>query len=116
ETNAWIANQSEDIATVQMQWDKSMSIRSIKLFFDPDYDHALESTLMEHPESIMPFIINDYQIEDGNGNILKKVIGNYQAINTITFDQSIKTNKLVFKFFRSQDLIPVSIFNISVYE
>jgi hypothetical protein len=116
ETNVWIAAKNDESPSVKLAWAQQMNIKTIKIFFDPDYDHALESTLMEHPESSIPFIISDYTIEDEKGNILKKVAGNYQAINTITFEHPCKTNELIFNFSRRYGHIPVSVFNISVYE
>lgn len=115
-TNVWVAGKKEQASTVELKWEQEVSIQQVRIFFDADYDHALESTLMEHPESTIPFIISDYSIGDGNGNMLKKVAGNYQAINTIRFDQPVRTNKLTFHFTRNNEHIPVSVFNIAVYE
>jgi hypothetical protein len=116
ETNVWVAAKEEAIATVELKWKHEVAIQQVKIFFDADYDHALESTLMEHPESTIPFIISDYSIVDANGNMLKKVTGNYQAINTIRFDQPVSTNTLTFHFCRNKEHIPVSVFNIALYE
>jgi len=116
ETNVWIAEKNDETPFVKLNWEQEISIQKICIFFDSDYDHALESTLMEHPESSIPFIVSDYSIEDEYGNLLKEVKGNYQAINSITFDQPFKASTLVFNFSRKQEHIPVSVFNISVYE
>jgi hypothetical protein len=116
ETNVWVAGKEEEISTVECKWKQEVAIRQVNIFFDADYDHALESTLMEHPESTIPFILGDYSIEDANGNILKKVTGNYQAMNTIRFEQPISTHTLTFHFSRNKEHIPVSVFNIAVYE
>ncbi|TAD86009.1 MAG: FAD-dependent oxidoreductase [Bacteroidetes bacterium] len=116
ETNVWIAEKNEDTPSIRYDWAQAVAIKTIRVFFDADYDHALESTLMEHPESTIPFIVSDYTITDGDGNLLTDVTGNYQAINTITFNEAVKTNTLVFKFSKKHPHIPVSVFNISVYE
>ncbi len=116
ETNVWVARKEETIATVELKWEHEVDIQQVKIFFDADYDHALESTLMEHPESTIPFIISNYSMEDGNVNTLKKVTGNYQVINTVRFDQPVHTNKLTFHFSRNKEYIPISVFKITVYE
>jgi hypothetical protein len=115
DANVWVADKMDESPTVTLSWAHPRRIGVVRIFFDSDYDHALESTLMEHPESSIPFIVGDYSIEDAGGCVLKKVCGNYQAINTHFFDDALITNALVFKFFR-HDRIPVSVFNISVYE
>jgi len=116
EANVWVAANEAEISTVELKWDKDVFVKQVKIFFDSDYDHALESTLMEHPERTIPFIISDYNIEDANRNILNQVKGNYQAMNTIHFDPPVSTHKLTFHFSRNKDHIPVSVFNIAVYE
>ncbi|MGS0527409.1 hypothetical protein ACU8V7_21745 [Zobellia nedashkovskayae] len=114
-TNAWVANIADKTPTLDLKWDDKVGIKTIKLFFDCDYDHALETTLMGHPEDIIPFVVADYKIKDGSGITLKEVKGNYQAINTIELDQAISTDKLTFEFVKKEDNIPVSVFKISVY-
>ncbi|NJL76279.1 MAG: FAD-dependent oxidoreductase [Saprospiraceae bacterium] len=114
-TNAWVAAKNEESASLTMTWDNQVSINTIKIFFDCDYDHALESTLMGHPEYTIPFVVSDYSIEDEQGNLLAKVEGNYQAINTIRLKDSLKTNRLHFTFSQKYQNIPVSVFNISVF-
>jgi hypothetical protein len=114
-TNAWVASKNEESVSLTMVWDNQVSINTVKIFFDCDYDHALESTLMGHPEDTIPFVVSDYSIEDDQGNLLAKVEGNYQAINTIKFKDNLKTNTLHFTFFQKHKNIPVSVFNISVF-
>ena len=96
ETNVWIADKNDTNPSLQLTWEEEISIQKIKLFFDCDYDHALESTLMGHPEDEMPFVVSDYSIEDENGIVLKTVTYNYQAINNITFEINIKTISNIF--------------------
>lgn len=114
-TNAWIADINEDTPSLSMTWDVPKEIKTIKIFFDCDYDHALESTLMGHPEETIPFTVANYNITDADGNIIKQVRANYQAINTIVLKQPIMTERLMFQFSKKLQNIPVSVFKISVY-
>jgi hypothetical protein len=115
ETNVWIGAIEDVNPSIQFTWKKEISIQKMNLFFDCDYDHALESTLMGHPEDEIPFIVSDYTIEDENGTVLKTVTNNYQAINDITFENNIKTSSLIFKFSQKHPPIPVAVFKIAVY-
>ena len=105
-TNAWVASKNEESASLTMAWDKQVSISTIKIFFDCDYDHALESTLMGHPEDTIPFTISDYMIEDDQGYLLAKVEGNYQAINTIRLKDDLKQIFYILLFFRKIKIYP----------
>ncbi|MDO6809673.1 hypothetical protein Q4603_13690 [Zobellia galactanivorans] len=78
-------------------------------------DHALETTLMGHPEDVIPFVVANYTVKDASGKLLKEVKGNYQAINTIELDEAISTDALVFEFSKKERHIPVSLFKISAY-
>ena len=114
-TNAWVAKIEDEKPTLRLKWDDNVTIKTVKLFFDCDYDHALETTLMGHPEDVIPFVVADYTVKDASGNLLKEVTGNHQAINTIELDEAISTNSLVFEFNKKEAHIPVSVFKISVY-
>ena len=114
-TNAWVANIEDKSPSISLNWNEKVAIKTIKLFFDCDYDHALETTLMGHPEEVIPFVVSDYRIKDASGSILKEVTGNYQAINTIELEESISTEKLLFEFIKNEEHIPVSVFKISIF-
>ncbi|MDO6518770.1 FAD-dependent oxidoreductase [Zobellia uliginosa] len=114
-TNAWVAEIEDKKPTLNLKWDDKVNIKTIKLFFDCDYDHALETTLMGHPEDVIPFVVADYTVKDASGKLLKEVKGNYQAINTIELNEAISTDTLVFEFSKKERHIPVSLFKISAY-
>lgn len=114
-TNAWVAAMDDETPEVKLKWETPVDLKTIKLFFDCDFDHALETTLMGHPEEVIPFVVADYRIKDGSGNILKEVTGNYQAINTIELEKVTRTDSLTFEFAKKEENIPVSLFKISVY-
>jgi hypothetical protein len=113
-TNAWAADLNDAKPTVTLEWDAAKEINSIKLFFDTDYDHAMESSLMGHPESVMPFCARSYKISDQNGAVVYETKANHQTINTIVLPESIKTNSLTIEFEPSSVAIPVSVFEIFI--
>jgi hypothetical protein len=39
-----------------LKWNKAVTIQTIQLTFDTDFDHPMESVLMQHPEHAMPFV------------------------------------------------------------
>lgn len=113
-TNAWAASLDDSQPKITFEWESEKEINSIKLFFDTDYDHAMESSLMGHPESVMPFCARSYKILDQNGIVLYETTENHQTINTITLPQSIKTTALTVEFAPAENDIPVSVFEIFI--
>ena len=113
-TNAWAANLDDSQPKITFDWNEAKEINCIKLFFDTDYDHAMESSLMGHPESVMPFCAKSYKIIDKNGTVVYETAANHQTINTIVLPKSIKTNKLTIEFEPSRSEIPVSVFEIFI--
>ncbi len=114
-SNAWIASLDDEQPELKIRWGKEQKISLLKLYFDCDYDNDLPSVFVTHPHSEIPFVVKEYRIYDGSGKLLYEKRDNYQAINTITFDEPIFTKKLVFVFNRKLANVPVSVYKISVY-
>jgi hypothetical protein len=113
-TNAWAAALSDSNPKLTFEWDETKEIKNIKLFFDTDYDHAMESSLMGHPENIMPFCARSYKISDQNGSIIYQTNANHQTINTILLPNPIKTNQLTIAFENLEHGVPVSVFEVFI--
>jgi hypothetical protein len=113
-TNAWAANLDDLQPKITFDWDTAKEINSIKLFFDTDYDHAMESSLMGHPESVMPFCARSYKISDQNGTVVYETKANHQTINSLVLPENIKTKTLTIEFEPSNGEIPVSLFEIFI--
>ncbi len=111
-TNSWVAGLNHQSPEVTLKWPGNKTIRSITLMFDTDYDHAMESSLMGHPEHIMPFCIRNYSIMDGDGNLLYKMENNHQSINIIELDNPIESDQLVIKVEKPQSNVPAGLFEI----
>ncbi|WP_298474235.1 FAD-dependent oxidoreductase [uncultured Maribacter sp.] len=112
QTNAWIADTNDAKPSVKVEWDTEQTISEIKLFLDTDYDHPMESTLYGHPESIIPFCIQNYVIKDLNGTVLTSIEENHQTINTIKFKDSITTKGFTIEVAHPSKEIPAAIFEI----
>ncbi|WP_282147805.1 FAD-dependent oxidoreductase [Algibacter lectus] len=112
--NAWVADINDEKPTLKIEWDSEQELSEIKLFLDSDYDHPMESTLMGHPEDIVPFCLGNYKIKDVNGTVLFEKEDNYQTINTWPFKQKHKTKGIIIETEKSQAHVPVSIFEILI--
>lgn len=113
-TNAWAAELTDSQPKITFEWNEVKEINSIKLFFDTDYDHAMESSLMGHPESVMPFCARSYKIKDQNGTVVYETKDNHQTIISIVLPESLKTKTLTIEFEPSNREIPVSVFEVFI--
>jgi hypothetical protein len=113
--NAWAASLTDAVPRLVMTWKNAVTIQTIQLSFDTDFDHPMESVLMHHPETVMPFCVRNYYLYDGFGNVVKKVSGNYQTRNTITLNEPLVTDTLVIACEHPAANVPAAIFEISCY-
>ncbi|MDQ0964886.1 hypothetical protein QFZ20_000289 [Flavobacterium sp. W4I14] len=114
-TNAWVASFSDPAPSLSLEWTSEQKISRIDLVFDCDYDHPMESVLMSHPESVMPFCVRNYRLEDGEGKLIYEKVGNYQARNQISLSMPIFTKKLTLKIEHPSRLVPAALFAIRCY-
>lgn len=110
--NAWSAKLEDKNPSLKIEWDSEQELSEIKLFLDPDYDHPLESTLMGHPEDVIPFCVRNYTIKDLEGTIIVQKEGNYQTINTWKFDSKIKAKGIIIEVEHPSENVPASIFEV----
>ncbi|MEY4273320.1 MAG: hypothetical protein RL638_268 [Bacteroidota bacterium] len=115
QTNAWVADLNDDFPEIRINWESKQEIKQIILCFDPDWDHPLETVLINHPESVIPFTVQNYTICDDEGILVFEKSGNYETINNIRFENSINTRELVIRLKKSNTNIPVSLFSIQIY-
>lgn len=113
-SNAWVANSDDDNPTFALEWNEPKTATEITLFFDTDFDHALESVQYGHPENIMPFCVQEYCIRNEHGEIVYKQKNNHQSINEIVFEQPITTKSLRFEFKHPSEHVPASLFQIII--
>ncbi len=60
--NAWVADFDDANPAVTITWPELQSIGRMELVFDNDYDHPMESVLRGHPETVMPFCVQQVDI------------------------------------------------------
>lgn len=108
-TNAWASSPEDRTPSLRLHWEHPVEISRLILFFDTDFDHAMETVQMGHPESVMPQCVRNYRIVDGSGRTIYEKTGNYQAVNDIRLDNPIFTDELSIEFDS-----PASMFHIIV--
>lgn len=114
-TNAWVADLNDPNPHVTFIWTEPVQVERIVLFFDSDFDHPLESTLRVHPERVVPYTVANYKITDADGNLIAEKLGNYQTVNKIILDKSIKTNALKVYLEHPHANVPAALFEVQIF-
>ncbi|MBO9152149.1 FAD-dependent oxidoreductase [Chitinophaga sp. GCM10012297] len=115
EPNAWVADWQDVQPALTLEWNEPKNISSIELFFDTDYDHPMESVLMSHPESVMPFCVRSYRVKDETGRVLAEKKDNYQSFNRIQLQEPATTRKLVIEVEHPSPDVPAAICAVRCY-
>lgn len=112
--NSWIAAKKDTTPELKFEWNSIQSINEILIAFDTDYDHPMESSLMGHPESLMPYCVTHYRICNDRGEMVYEMNNNHQTINKIKFKEPLLTKKLVIEAFHPSANVQATIFEVVI--
>ncbi|MEO1382220.1 MAG: FAD-dependent oxidoreductase [Bacteroidota bacterium] len=113
--NAFVADPSLEKAKIDLFWEENQQVSELVLFFDTDFDHALESSLMGHPESEIPFCVKNYEILNCSTTTIYQGRLNHQSVNKIQFPKAIETRHLQIILERPMEHVPAALYEILCY-
>ncbi len=118
QANAWVADFADGRPTLTLEWNEPRTISRVELFFDVDYDHAMETVQWGHPERAAPFCVKRYRVTDGDGNELAAGDENHQARNVIVLDAPVQTDTLHVALLETHggEISPAALFEVRCYE
>ncbi|MBN9387555.1 MAG: FAD-dependent oxidoreductase [Chloroflexi bacterium] len=114
-SNAWLAALDDDSPTLKLRWSEPQTISRVELSFDTDFDHAMETTLLGHPEDVMPFCIKRYSIQDGAGKTLYECSDNHQTRNSVVLNTPVTTDALTINLCEVNGSTPPALFEVRCY-
>ena len=114
--NAWVADVWDTNPTLTIHWESPKQIREVVLHFDTDFDHPLESVLITHPETVMPFCVGDFALCNDHNDRIYEQTGNYLTQQTIRFDEPVETRSLSVHLKPRNGSAPASLLEIRCYE
>ena len=112
--NSWTADLKDKNPSLTIEWNKEQTLSEIILFFDGDYDHAMESVQFGHHDSVVPQCVRNYKVKTSSGDLLFDIKNNYQTINTLKLDKSIQVKGLVVEVEHPSEHVPATIFEIVI--
>ena len=113
-SNAWVAHPLDTQPALTIRWDEPQTIRSVQLHFDTDFNHPLESSLLGHPERVMPFCVRNYTVRDASGNVLHRQADNHQTINRISLDTPVTTDRITLTLEHPSADVPAALFALYI--
>jgi hypothetical protein len=113
--NAWVAAEEDSLPTITLSWEQRQPIRRINLFFDVDYDHAMESVQFGHHDNAMPYCAKAFRILDDKGKVIFSAPDNHQAMCGICFDEPVSTASIRIEILETRDA-PAALFGVRCYE
>lgn len=114
--NAWVADPNDQEPALHITWDAPHRIARVVLSFDTDFDHPMESVLMGHPESAMPFCVKAYRLLDDTGAVLHQELDNHQTRNEILLDAPATTRALTLQLHETHGAVPAALFDVRCYD
>lgn len=113
--NAWVADPADETPWAELSWEQPQAIRRVRVSFDTDFDHPMESVLMHHPERTMPFCVTEARLRDEAGRVVAELRGNHQTHWDVRFDQPVTTSRLRLEVNHPASGCPAAVFRIRVF-
>jgi hypothetical protein len=112
--NAWVADPADTSPQLHLDWQSPQTISHVRIEFDPDWDHPMESVLMTHPEEIVPFMVRDFDVLGDDGNVVHSVRGHHGAIHDWRPDAPLTTKRLTLRVAATHGS-PATVFRVRVF-
>lgn len=112
--NAWVADPADPQPELHLDWDAALQIGRVRIEFDPDWDHPMESVLMTHPEEVVPFMVKDFDLIDDGGRIVHSVRDHHSASHEWKPEQVLTTKRLTLRVLATHGA-PAAVFRVSCF-
>ncbi len=110
--NAWVAAPGDPAPWLRVEWKSPRTADGLDLFFDTDFDHAMESVQWGHPESEMPFCVRDFDIETPESGQIASIRGNHQTRCRVLFDSPRVLTEVTIRIHATQGGTPAAVFGV----
>ncbi|GAB3899869.1 hypothetical protein GCM10028803_21730 [Larkinella knui] len=113
--NAYVADPADPNPTITLSWPSVQRIGRVELFFDGDFDHPLETVIMTHPETEVPFCVRGYILCNDRKERIFQESDNHQTRNTIRFEQPVETRSLTIHLKAMNGPVPAALMEVRCY-
>lgn len=113
--HAWVADPDDATPRLTLSWSEPITIGRVVLGFDVDWDHPLESALIDHGEFAMPMCVRHFRLLDADGQVLHEVTDNHHAQCDIRLPEPAQTDRLIVECVASHGPCPAALFDVRCY-
>ncbi|MDA3959608.1 MAG: FAD-dependent oxidoreductase [Planctomycetota bacterium] len=71
-THAWVCDPGDHSPWLEARWPQAVLVTTVELRLDVDFDHPMESALIQQPERVAPFCPYDCVLLDAHGEELAR--------------------------------------------
>jgi len=114
QSNTWIAANDDAAPAITLNWDETQIISKVVLYFDVDWDHAMECVQFGHFDRAMPFCVKSFTLTDAAGSVLAQSENNHHGRVEIVLDKAIETDGLKLEINKTHGA-PAAVNAIKVY-
>jgi hypothetical protein len=112
--NAWVADPADLQPELHLDWESPVELGRVKIEFDPDWDHPMESVLMTHPEEVVPFLVKDFDLIDDAGGIVLSIRDHRGVCLEWQPDSPLVTKRLTLRVLATYGA-PAAVFRLSCF-
>jgi len=112
--NAWVAAADDADPRLTLKWEQPVSLKTIVLSFDTDFDHPMESVQMGHPEREIPFCVKDFDLLDDQGTVIYQGRGNHRTRHGVVLADRVETTRLTVRVLATHGA-PAAVFQIQCF-
>lgn len=114
--NCWVADTDEQKPALTVTFGEPKSITRLRLFFDTDYDQALEPIQMVHYDTVSSLCVQEFAIYDDQHRCLYQATRNHSSCCTIDFDAAVTTQQLTIQLTRPSAHVPAVLYGLLINE
>ena len=113
-TNAWAASADDKAPSLTLKWNEPQTVSEITLFFDTDYDHAMETVQMGHYDNVMPYCVRSWKLTGDGGETIACCNDNHLAVNRVSLASPVTLSSLTLTLDHPGRQIPASLFHMII--
>ncbi len=114
--NAWVPDASDTAPSITVSWTSPQTLSQVDVFFDPDYDHPMETVLMGHPERSSPFCAKAFELLNDAGQVLAHETNWHHGRWSKVLGKPVQTRSLTLRITEpGAPGVPPAVFQIRAY-
>jgi hypothetical protein len=112
--NCWVPEIGDSDPWLKFSWTEPQRIQSIRVVFDTDFDHPMETVLKNHPEHAMPSCVRSFRVKTGDGTVLAEVSDHHQTLWWLKLPEAVNTDAVLVEILETWGGLP-AIYEVAFY-